>query len=136
MILQSTPVLIVPEIEASEPFFGQLGFKRTASVEHGDRLGFVILAQDSDAGGDAALQVMLQTPDAAAADTGLDEEHYPTGGAHLFITTADLAHVARVLEGFEVVVPKRQTFYGSTEIGWKEPGGNYVLVAQFAASEG
>ena len=30
----------------------------------------------------------------------------------------------------EVVVPRRQTFYGADEIGVREPGGNLVMFAQ------
>ncbi|MDT7934569.1 MAG: hypothetical protein RQ833_08185 [Sphingomonadaceae bacterium] len=134
MILQSTPVLIVPKVEDSEPFFERLGFRRTTEVPHNGTIGFVIMTQDSDAGGDASLSVMLQTPEAAAADTGLDEERFPTGGAHLFLTTPDIGHIERVLDGFEVFLPRRDTFYGARETGWREPGGNYVTVAQFAAN--
>jgi uncharacterized membrane protein YccC len=39
--------------------------------------------------------------------------------------------IAASLEGFEIVVSRRQTFYGSTEIGDREPGGHYVTFAQF-----
>jgi len=34
------------------------------------------------------------------------------------------------LKGFEIVMPRRETFYGSTEIGYREPGGHFVTFAQ------
>ena len=40
----------------------------------------------------------------------------------------------RRLEGHEIFLEKRETFYGATEIGFREPGGHYVVVAQFAAN--
>ena len=50
----------------------------------------------------------------------------------LFITVADLDLVAKALEGAPVVKPRHETFYGSTEIYVKEPGGNTVGFAQFS----
>jgi len=37
------------------------------------------------------------------------------------------------VKGTEVVMPKRKTFYGSTEIGIKDPAGHFVTFAEFAA---
>ncbi len=50
----------------------------------------------------------------------------------LFITVADLDPVAKALEGAPVVKPRHETFYGSTEIYVREPGGNTVGFAQFS----
>ena len=50
---------------------------------------------------------------------------------HLFIEVEDIDEIAVSLEGFEIVLPRRLTFYGSTEIGYREPGGHYVTFAQF-----
>lgn len=133
MILQSTPVLFVQDIPASEHFFAKLGFKRTVEVPHGEGLGFVIMTQAGEGGGDAGLGVMLETAAAAANDSGLDVEMFKSG-AHLFMSVADLGSAERALSEFEVFMPRRNTFYGATEIGWREPGGNYVTVAQMGAN--
>lgn len=37
------------------------------------------------------------------------------------------------MEGFEVVVPRRSTFYGAEEVFVREPGGNVVGFAEFGA---
>src|SRR6267142_2713609 len=50
----------------------------------------------------------------------------------LFITVADLDPVVKALEGAPVVKPRHETFYGSTEIYVREPGGNTVGFAQFS----
>jgi hypothetical protein len=133
MILQSTPVLFVEEIAASEHFFAKLGFARTVEVAHGDNLGFVIMTQGGAGGGDGGIGVMLQTPASAADDTGLERERFKAG-AHLFMSVADLHAVEKALAEFEVYMPQRDTFYGATEIGWREPGGNHITIAQFAAN--
>ncbi len=48
----------------------------------------------------------------------------------LFITVADLDAVEKTVAGAPVVKPRHQTFYGSTEIYVREPGGNTVGFAQ------
>jgi len=50
----------------------------------------------------------------------------------LFITVDDLDKVEKSLAGAPVVKPRHQTFYGSTEIYVREPGGNTVGFAQFS----
>ena len=132
MILQSTPVLTVDDILASEAFFLKLGFERSVEVAHLDQLGFVILTLGGDRGGERGISVMLETPEAGEADTGLDRDLFRTG-ARLFMSVADLDMAERELAGYEVVLPRRNTFYGATEIGWREPGGNIVIIAEFAA---
>ncbi len=133
MILQSTPVLFVQDIPASEHFFAKLGFKRTVEVPHCGGLGFVIMTQAGEGGGDGGLGIMLQTATSATDDTGLDPKHFGQG-AHLFMSVADLGAAEKALGEFEVFLTRRDTFYGATEIGWREPGGNYVTIAQMGAN--
>jgi len=132
MILQSTPVLTVADIEESEAFFVKLGFQRTVEVPHLDRIGFIIMTLSGDHG-DNGISVMLETPEAGEADTGLDRDLLKSG-SRLFMSVADLGMAERELEGYEVILPRRDTFYGATETGWREPGGNIVIIAQFAAN--
>ena len=47
-------------------------------------------------------------------------------------TVADLDKVEKSLAGAPVVKPRHDTFYGSTEIYVREPGGNTVGFAQFS----
>jgi hypothetical protein len=118
-----TPVIMVEAIEPCLPFWVRLGFTKTAEVPDGDRLGFVILAKDS-------VEVMYQTHESVEKDApGLVPRAHGHGAA-LFIEVSDVASVERALEGVEVVVPRRQTFYGMDEIGVREPGGHIVMFAQ------
>lgn len=118
-----TPVIMVEAIEPCLPFWERLGFARTAEVPEGNRLGFVILAKDS-------VEVMYQTHESVEKDAaGLvprDRGH----GAAFFIEVADIERVARALDGIDIVVPRRKTFYGMDEIGVREPGGHVVMFAQ------
>ena len=118
-----TPVIMVEAIEPCLPFWDRLGFTKTAEVPDGDRLGFVILAKDS-------VEVMYQTHESVEKDApGLVPRAHGHGAA-LFIEVSDVASVERALEGVEVVVPRRKTFYGMDEIGVREPGGHIVMFAQ------
>jgi uncharacterized glyoxalase superfamily protein PhnB len=121
-----TPILFVDAIEPSLPFWiERLGFEKTAEVPHGDRLGFVILQQ-------GALEVMLQT----WASIEGDAPHLaraPRGSSHaLYLDVEDFADTVQRLEGCDVVVPPRKTFYGADEIWVREPGGHLVGFAYFA----
>jgi hypothetical protein len=118
-----TPVIMVDAIEPCLPFWERLGFAKVAEVPEGDRLGFVILVKDS-------VEVMYQTHESVEKDAaGLVPRTYGHGAA-LFIEVSDVASVASALEGIEIVVPRRKTFYGMDEIGVREPGGHVVMFAQ------
>jgi uncharacterized glyoxalase superfamily protein PhnB len=122
---KSTPVLIVDAIEPSLPFWQErLGFTRPAEVADGDRLGFVILA-----GG--AVEVMYQTAALLRKDSSAHAMALDNGKSFLFVEVDDIDALAMALKGFEVVMPRRETFYGSTEVGYREPGGHLVTFAQF-----
>jgi hypothetical protein len=57
------------------------------------------------------------------------------GPSFLFVEVPDIDAIAAALDGENIVMPRRKTFYGATEIGYHEPGGHYVTFAQFAAAE-
>jgi uncharacterized glyoxalase superfamily protein PhnB len=117
-----TPVLVVDQVEPCAAFWtGPLGFARTAEVPHDGELGFVILQKDG-------VEIMYQSRASVAADLPpLAEGPYRT---ILFIEVDDLDAVEAAVAGAEVVQPRRTTFYGMTEIGVREPGGNVVVFAQ------
>lgn len=122
-----TPVLYVDAIEPVLPFWVErFGFERVAEIPMGDALGFVILQK-------AGVELMYQTHASVAHDVPALAGSLPTGGSALFIEVADLDAVARALDGVALVVPRRQTFYGADELIVRDPAGNVVTFAQFAA---
>jgi uncharacterized glyoxalase superfamily protein PhnB len=121
-----TPVLFVERIEPSAEFWQQrLGFARTIEVpgEHG--LGFAAFS-------DGKLEVMYQTYASGAEDVAALADAQRQGPTFLFVQVADIDAIAAALQGIEIVMPRRTTFYGATEIGYREPGGHIVTFAQFA----
>lgn len=125
MFKKLTPILLVEHIEPCLSFWvDRLGFEKTAEVPEGDRLGFVLLAKDG-------LELMYQSLESAEKD--LSGVALQSGGT-LFFEIADLDGVIRAMEGAEVAVPRRTTFYGSEEIWVREPGGHLIGFAQFPSA--
>jgi len=125
MIDSITPVLPVDRIEPSITFFEKVGFAKTVEVPEGDHIGFAILS-------DGKIEIMYQTTTSIAEDSGM------TGGTPvlLFVKVQDIDAVAKAMgDSYDIVMPRRETFYGATEIGYREPGGHIVTFAQFAPEE-
>lgn len=118
-----SPVLVVHEVEPCAQFWERLGFVRTAQVPKGDTLGFVILERD-------ALEVMYQSLASIREDNAASADALFVGGSCLFVEVDDLDGAARAVDGAEVVVPRRTTFYGMVELGVKDPGGHVIVFAQ------
>jgi uncharacterized glyoxalase superfamily protein PhnB len=123
-----TPILVVEAVEPCLAFWTErLGFTVTAQVPEGDRLGFVILQRDG-------VEVMYQTRSGIAADVPSVAASGAGSRTLLFIEVADVDDVARRLEGVEVVVPMRNTFYGAREVFVRAPCGTVVGFAQFGTT--
>jgi uncharacterized glyoxalase superfamily protein PhnB len=121
-----TPVLVVDAIEPCIAFWTErLGFAAENQVPGDD--GKLVFASVKK--GD--IEVMYQTRSSVIAERP-DAANELTGhSTALFITTEDLDAVEKAIAGAPVVVPRHTTFYGSTEIYVREPGGNTVGFAQF-----
>lgn len=125
-LTQLTPVLIVDHVEPCVKFWV-------------DRLGFTLENQVPDEGGQLVfasakrdgIEVMYQTRASVEAEHQGDPKELDGHSIALFITTNDLDAVEKAVAGAPVVKPRHTTFYGSTELYVKEPGGNTVGFAQF-----
>ncbi|WP_262692584.1 VOC family protein [Kordiimonas aestuarii] len=126
MIESVTPVLPVDRIEPSIDFFSRVGFEKVTEVPEGDHLGFVILMQ-----GD--VQVMYQTRTSIFDDSGMLPNETEGTPVLLFVKTGNLNACMKALDGYEVVMAERTTFYGAREIGYREPGGHIVTFAEFSS---
>ena len=123
--MKVTPILFVEAIEPCLPFWiDKLGFQKTVEVPEGDKIGFVILVH-------GGAEVMLQTLSGREADFRMDAP-LGAGSSTLFIEVEDFEDIRKRVQGAEVVVPERVTFYGMREIGIKDAGGHLLV---FAAKE-
>ena len=119
-----TPILVVEEIEPVLPFWVErLGFEKTVEVPEGDKLGFVILTKGT-------VEIMYQTRAGIGNDAPALLDMMATGGSMLFIEVESIDEIERALDGVEPVVPRRETFYGATEIFVRDPAGHIIGFAQ------
>ncbi len=127
-----TPVYVVERIEPCLDFWvGRLGFEKFVEIPEGDALGFVILTR-------AHVEIMYQSLASVAKDIPALAVP-PMGSASpnaTYIEVTDIDDVERRLAGWEIVIPRRTTFYGATEIGVREPAGNLIVFAQMAQGGG
>lgn len=120
--------LPVDRIEPSADFFAKIGFEVTVQVPEGDHMGFAILANGNQ-------QLMFQTRTSILEDTPTMADAAAGGPALIYVRVPDVKAVADALEGYDVILNWRETFYGAKEIGFREPGGHHVTFAQFAEEE-
>jgi hypothetical protein len=126
--MKITAVLIVEEIEKSLPFWiDRMGFTKPVEVPDGDRLGFVILMREG-------AELMLQTVASVRKDAPQFAPKVHSTSAGLFIEVEDFPDVLRRLEGYQIALPERITFYGMREIGVREPSGHTVVFAARTSS--
>ncbi len=115
-----TPILIVNAIEPCLDFWLRLGFQKIAEVPHGDRLGFVMFTNGSH-------NLMLQTEASSEADVKIAP---PAAGGVVYLNVPSIDAIEQTVDKALVVLPRRETFYGATEVWVREPGGNLVGFAQ------
>jgi uncharacterized glyoxalase superfamily protein PhnB len=121
-----TPVLVVDAVEPCLEFWtNALGFTAENEVpgDNGKLVFASVKAGDVEVMYQTRASVLAERPDAAADLSG--------HSTVLFITVDDLDRIETAIEGVPVVKPRHDTFYGTTEIYVKEPGGNVVGFAQF-----
>jgi len=124
---KATPLLTVESIEPCLPFWTEkLGFAVTVTVPHGDAIGFAILQK-----GD--VELMYQSRASIDADLGTSGAPKNLGRelsgstATLFCEVESLDEVLEALgDEVEVLVPRRQTFYGMDEVFVRPPCGTVV----------
>ncbi len=126
MVKKLTPVLFVKVIEPVLPFWVEgLGFSKSGEVPEGNTLGFVILEKDG-------VEVMYESYATVDKDMPAIAADVRKGPTFLYLQVDNLETVKAVAKRAEVYMPERKTFYGSTEIGVKDPAGHFITFAQFA----
>ena len=120
-----TAVLFVEKIESVLPFWTQhLGFIKTVEVRDGDKLAFVILQQGT-------AEVMYQSFASVDKDVPGIAADIRKGPTFLYLEVDDLEAVKAATAGMDVYMPERTTFYGSREIGVRDPAGHFITFAHF-----
>jgi uncharacterized glyoxalase superfamily protein PhnB len=120
-----TPILFAAEIEPCVNFWVErFGFQKTVEVPDGNKLAFAIVQK-------SGVELMYQS--FASADNDAPRataQAVRKGPTFLYVEVENLDDVTGALQGAEVVMPVRITFYGSREIGVTDPAGHYLTFAQ------
>jgi uncharacterized glyoxalase superfamily protein PhnB len=119
-----TPVIFVEEVEPCIAFWiDRLGFEKTAEVREGDRIGFAAVSAGN-------VEVMYQSRASIANDIPtFAEGPFHKSGA-LFVEVSDLDAIKVKLDGADLILPERTTFYGAREIAVRAPCGTAVIFAE------
>jgi hypothetical protein len=127
VLKQLTPVLIVDKVEPCLDFWiGQLGFEVTNQVPGDD--GKLVFASVQK----GPIEIMYQTRASVMHDLPGTKDDLNGHSVTLFISVDDLDAVEKAVRNAPVVRARHKTFYGSSEIYVREPGGNIVGFAQFS----
>lgn len=120
-----TPVLVVDSVEPCIQFWTErFGFTAENEVPGpGGKLVFASAQKDG-------IEMMYQTRASVIADQPGIAKELDGHSIVLFIAVGDLDAVERAVAGSPVVKPRHKTFYGSTELYVREPGGHTVGFAQ------
>ena len=116
------PVLIVESLEPCIEFWKRLGFETENEVPGESGLIFGSVRKDG-------VEIMYQTRASVLAGDPSQAGDLDGHSVGLFITVggvAELDAVEEAVRGAPVVKPRHETFYGTTEIYVREPGGNVV----------
>lgn len=126
LLNQLTPVMVVDRVEPCIAFWvDRFGFTAENEVPGPD--GTLVFASAKR----GAVEVMYQTTASVLAESPAMEGDLRGHSITLFIQVSDFDATERALAGVDVVKPRHQTFYGSTEVYVREPGGNLVGFASF-----
>jgi len=120
-----TPVLFAAEIEPCVKFWVErFGFEKTVEVPEGNKLGFAIVQK-------AGVELMYQSFSSADKDAPASTaQAVRKGPTFLYVEVENLDEILGALKGVDIAMPERITFYGSREIGVKDPAGHFVTFAQ------
>ncbi|HYM79599.1 MAG TPA: VOC family protein [Candidatus Dormibacteraeota bacterium] len=122
-----TPVLFVQDVEPCVKFWVErMGFQKTVEVPDGNKLAFAMLQKGN-------VELMYQSYASADKDVAAVSQVVRKGPTFLYVEVESLDQAIAATKGAEVVMPVRTTFYGSKEIGIKDPAGHMITFAEFAA---
>ena len=123
-----TAVLLVDDVGPCVKFWtDRLGFVKTMEVPEGSKLAFALLQKGN-------IELMYQSYTSVEKDDSAHAQVARKGPTFLYVEVENLDEVIAAMKGVEVVMPVRTTFYGSKEIGYKDPGGHMITFAQMGVA--
>jgi uncharacterized glyoxalase superfamily protein PhnB len=136
VVRKVTPLLSVDRIEPALLFWKKLGVTPTVEVPDetatDGRLAFAILAAEG-------LELMYQTTasikeDLVKSASIKDAFRSDPQQTTLYVEVSQLSELESKLQGERLIMPRRTTFYGSTEVAYADPAGNIIVFAERQAA--
>ncbi|MFZ0738148.1 MAG: VOC family protein [Candidatus Acidiferrales bacterium] len=119
-----TAVLFAEDLAPCVKFWAErAGFQKTIEVPDGNNLAFVALQKDG-------VELMYQSFASADKDFPAISRAVRQGPTFLYIDVENVDEFIDAMEGVQVSMPVRTTFYGAKEFGVKDPAGHYITFAQ------
>lgn len=126
-----TTVLFTDDVDACSAFYTErLGFEQTMAVpaqqpgETGNQFA---------AATNGRYELMFQSFKSAEDDVPGVVGRAKPPSFMLYLEVQDLDAAIARMEGLEPAISRRKTFYGSDEIGYRDPSGAVVVLAEFPA---
>ena len=136
ILRKATPLLIVDRIEPVLLFWKKLGVTPTVEVPDetatDGRLAFAILAAEG-------IELMYQTTTSVKEDlvksASIKDAFRPDPQqTTLYVEVSQLSELESKLQDERLIMPRRTTFYGSTEVAYTDPAGNIIVFAERQAA--
>ena len=123
-----SPVLVVEKFEPGVSFWKKLAVSPTTEVPGSEGLAFAIFST-------GGVEIMYQTAASVREDlvaAASVKEAFRSGPQQstLYIEVGNLTEVESRLQAERLVMPRRSTFYGATEVAYADPAGNIIVFAQ------
>jgi hypothetical protein len=122
-ITKVTSVLVVENIKKESVLWTALGFKTVVEVPHGETVGFSILSNGE-------YEIMFQTPASLKDDLPAVVQHLKGQKHYLFTDVDSLQDAKKALKDSEIIVPERDTFYGTKEFFIRTSSGEIIGFAE------
>jgi hypothetical protein len=116
-----TQVHVVEQVEPCVAFWTErFGFRQVLATPEGDGLGFAALRRDE-------VEIHYRSRSSLVADIQ-PLAHSPIQDSSVITIEIDsVDEVMSKLDGVEVIIPRRRTFYGNNEVVIRAPGGQIVI---------
>lgn len=122
-ITKITSVLVVEDVKKESALWTSLGFKMVVEVPHEETIGFAVLSNGTD-------EIMFQTSASLKDDLPAVVQNLKGQKHYLFTEVENLEAAKKSVKDMEIIVPERETFYGTKEFFVKTSSNEIIGFAE------
>ena len=122
--LKNTPIMIVESINPALPFWTEkMGFQKTAVFPEEGEPAFAMLIKGDE-------EIMFQTRESSTSEHPILKPYVSSGTILQYIDVDSLDAVLSKVPKDSILVPPKDTFYGTREAVVKDPSGFLLIFAE------